>query len=106
MDRNLGFSPQVTESERRMWIANHAALSQPNSGTIKTGSQVKETAMFPISTMPVSTPCCGGTRILSLLAPKRGNMISLKISAEILPISGISFMSALSLLLVVDGSLQ
>ena len=49
MERNFGFRPLVTESEARIWMANHAALSQPYSGTINTGSVVKETAFSPIS---------------------------------------------------------
>ncbi|MBA7603479.1 hypothetical protein ES703_10590 [subsurface metagenome] len=102
MDRNLGFNPQVTASEVMMWMANQAARSQPYSGTMNTGSQVNETALSPISTIPTSTPCWGPTRTFSLLAPSRGNISSLKILGEILPISGISFTSAISLFGLVE----
>ncbi len=62
----------MTESEAMMWMANQAAFSQPYSGTMKTGSVVNETAFPPISAMPTSTPCCGPTIILLLLAPSLG----------------------------------
>ncbi len=91
MDKYFGFSPLVTESEAMICMANQAAFSQPYSGTMKTGSVVNETAFPPMSTMPTSTPCCGPTIIWSLLAPSLGKISSLKISGDIFPISGISF---------------
>ena len=42
MDRNLGLSPLVTESEAIMWMANQAAFSQPYSGTINTATRVRQ----------------------------------------------------------------
>ena len=56
-----------------MCTANHAERSQPYCGTTKTGSQV--TAMTlppPMSTTPMSTPCCGGTSTAGSRRPSRG----------------------------------
>ena len=68
-----GASPETAASEARMCTANHAERSQPYCGTTKTGSQV--TAMTlppPMSTTPMSTPCCGGTSTAGSRRPSRG----------------------------------
>jgi hypothetical protein len=75
IERWVGFSPLVTESEAIM-------NSEPGSPfptmlrNDKTGSQVKDTTLITNFYDPTSTPCSGPTITLSFFAP--GGEISIR----------------------------